>query len=73
MRFELGSSCNNLKIKISVGKQKRGNVGVWRNRQQLIFGGYDKLVKNVDFNLIVMENYLVVKESIFLNDFYGLL
>lgn len=71
MRLELGSSCNNLKTKTSVGKQKRGNAGAWRNRQQSTPGGHDKLVKNVDFNLTVMENHLVVKESTFLNDPHG--
>ena len=56
MWLELKKSFRDLKNKNSVAKQKRGNSGDWRNRQEPITAGHFKLVKDVYFNLIVIEN-----------------
>lgn len=57
MWLEQEKSFKEIKNKNSVGKQKRGNAGNWRNRQEPVPAGSYKLVKDVCFNLIVMENY----------------
>ena len=62
--LELKKSFRDLKNKNSVGrgkkrgnsKQKRGNSGDWRNRQEPIPAGLFKLVKDIYFKLIVIEN-----------------
>lgn len=56
MWLELKKSFRDLKNKNSVAKQKRVISGDWRNRQEPIPAGHFKLVKDVYFNLIVIEN-----------------